>query len=87
VKKYLYRLANSAAPAVQPDVKFNAPSDAKAKSQCRRVFRRATAKTPIGAVSLMLFVLNTTTGAETFIGLLEPCEGTHEPKWTHEISK
>lgn len=87
MKKYLYRLTNSAAPCVQPAVKFNAPSDAKAKAQCRRVFRRATAKTPVGDVSLTLFVLNTTTGEETFIGLLEPVEGDREPKWTHEIRK
>lgn len=87
MKKYLYRLANSAAPVVQPGIKFNAPSDVKAKAQCRRVFRRACAKTPVGLVTLTLFVLNTTTGEETFIGLLEPVDGTHEPKWTHEIRK
>lgn len=87
MKKYIYYLENSAAPAVQPGVKFNAPSDAKAKSQCRRVFRRAGAKTAIGLVSLRLFILNTTTGAETFIGHLTPDPCGLEPKWTHEIRK
>lgn len=86
MKKYLVRITNTAAPEVEPDVKFNAASDVKAKSAARRMFRRIGAKTPVGEVKLTLFILNTTTGEETFVGLLEPVIGDREPKWTHQVN-